>query len=111
MAKKADTAPTIPKTEAVRKALEAGRDKPREGVVWIKETFHLDVTPEYFSTTKSAIKAAGTVKVPSGPKGKEGGPVVDLVELARDLEGLQRLKAKYGAEAVKQFLDEGEIPF
>src|SRR5215470_10523843 len=88
--------PGIPKTEAVKKALEAGKEKPREGVIWIKEKFGLDVSADYFSTTKSAIKATGRAKVPSGPKGKGGGPGA-LVELARDLEALRRLRDKYGA--------------
>jgi hypothetical protein len=89
----------------VKKALDAGKEKPRDGVVWIREQFGLDVSPDYFSTTKSALKATGKAKALSEPKGKGGGPGA-LVELARDLEALRRLRDKYGAEEVRRLLEE-----
>jgi hypothetical protein len=98
--------PTMTKTEAVKLAVEKGKDKPREGVAWIKETYGLDVSPDYFSTTKSALKATGKAKAPSSSPKEKGGEPGALVELARDLEALRRLRAKYGAEEIKRLLEE-----
>ena len=105
MAKKAEASLTIPKTEAVRKALQAGKEKPREGVAWIKQELGLDVTPEYFSTTKSALRSEG--KPPSAPKGK-GDVSGALVGLVDDLEVVRRLVHKYGKDEVRRLIEKME---
>ena len=47
----------ITKSEAVRRAVAEGVDKPQEGSAFIKEKFGLQVTPQHFSTYKSQQKA------------------------------------------------------
>lgn len=41
--------PKISKTDAVKAALEAGIEKPKAGVAYIKETFGIEMTPSHFS--------------------------------------------------------------
>ena len=58
------------KSDAVKKALEAGKDKPTDGVNWIKAELGMDVTTQQFSTYKSNLKAEGGTS--SGGRKKGG---------------------------------------
>jgi len=49
-------APTVSKSEAVRKALEAGVESPKEGVEWIAQNFSIEVAPQFFSNVKCKIR-------------------------------------------------------
>ena len=105
---------TITKTEAVKRALAAGKDQPKDAVGWIKEQYGLDMTTQQFSTAKfQANKKAG-----GEPKGKPGrkpraaaavpasdGDTVgngrsssNPAELAR---AVKSLVGQYGADAVR----------
>src|SRR5947209_1362978 len=44
------------KLEAVRLALESGRDNTKEGVAWIKHEFDLDIHDATFNNYKSTLK-------------------------------------------------------
>lgn len=95
------------KSEAIRRALAAGIDKPLDGVVWIKEKFGLDVNAQTFSAIKGQVKGKPKAAVkhtlparrslPSAPtSGSYSG-----IELAKDVK---RLIDEHGAEAVGEAL-------
>src|SRR4051812_28932652 len=95
----------ITKTEAVRLALDAGKDKPIDGVNWIKAEHGIDITPQQFSTVKSNLKAKGGngtgARKPSKPLG--GGPVGNgFVGAAEAAAAVKELCNQIGAEQVKK---------
>ena len=113
MAKKAadeasGTAEKITQKEAVRRAIEAKKDQPKEGVAWIKETFSMDLSPGAFSTLKTLLKSANK------PSGKKRGRPARTIPTARpttigngkanpvDLaRGVKALVDQFGADAVR----------
>src|SRR5438105_4988194 len=96
----------IKKTEAVRIALEQGKESPGEGVAFIKKKFGLDVTPQQFSTYKSIAKSKGKGggkkrgRKPKAAMRYEHTVGNGLVALD-DLEAAKSLVAKVGAEQAK----------
>lgn len=88
--------PLLTKTEAVRRAVAAGKSMPTEGAAWIKEQFGIEVAPNLFSTLK-----AQAIKGKAAPKAKEtpAAAPVGGVDLARKVKALV---AEYGAEQVAQ---------
>ena len=48
--------PKISKTDAVKAALDAGVEKPKLGVAYIKETFGIEMSPSHFSQMKTLGK-------------------------------------------------------
>ena len=115
MAKKAETAEAtseekITQKEAVKRAIAAGHDQPKEGVAYIKGTFGMDLSPGAFSTLKTLLKSG------SKPGGKKRGrpaasatgsatsvmakgKTSNAAELAR---GVKALVAQHGADAVAE---------
>jgi hypothetical protein len=98
--------PPITKTEAIRRAMAAGKDVPSSGVPWIRDTFGIKVSDQMFSTVKSQINGGGkgkkkakptpTVPTPT-PATKPKTVAVASVELAKQIKFLVRM---YGADAV-----------
>src|SRR5436305_7860135 len=71
---KAETAKTatqtINKSEAVRRAIAAGKTMPGDGVAYIKEAFGIDIAPNHFSSIKSTAGGPQkTARRPGRPKG------------------------------------------
>jgi len=104
----AGSAEKITKSEAVRRAVAEGVDKPTEAVAFIKERFGVEITPQHFSSIKSQeAKKAGkparrgrkprdaAAPTPNGPRVGNGNPV----ELARQVK---KLVDVYGVEAIKE---------
>jgi hypothetical protein len=112
----------ITQSEAVMRAVAAGKDQPSDGVQYVKDHFNLEMTNQTFSTVKSKLnKAAGTTSKrgrPAGPAkasqpasatapahmngkpttAKTGNPA----ELA---SAVKQLVAQYGVENVKAMAD------
>jgi hypothetical protein len=59
----------LTKSEAVRRALAAGKVKPLEGSSFIKQMFGLDVSPQTFSSYKFAAKSKPKVRSVTRGKG------------------------------------------
>lgn len=114
MAKKAETAEAasdekITQKEAVKRAIAAGKELPKEGVEYIKATFGMELNPGAFSTLKTLLKSENG----SSPKKKRGRPAAsatatpvmtkgktaNAAELAR---GVKALVAQHGADAVAE---------
>ena len=106
------SAETISKSEAVRRALAAGIDKPAEGVAFIKKEFGLELTSGQFSTVKfQEGKKKGRTPGKRGRKpaatsapglvvnGRSAG---NPAELAR---AVKALVMAHGPEAVKGMVD------
>lgn len=98
--KPAVTAPvaTLSKSDAMRKALAAGKTKPTEAVQWIREQFGLEVGAQYFSTFKATEEKKGTPK----SKPVTGKPVQSDIELALQVKELVQ---RVGAEQLKQWIE------
>lgn len=108
---------TIGKSEAVRRAIAAGKAMPNEGVAYIKETFGLDLSPAHFSNIKSTT--GGKKKRPGRPKGsKSKSKAEELVVAvpraaarsngAIEIQAIQQVKElvnKLGVPAVKTLVD------
>ena len=125
MAKKKDAEPTaeaaavpaekITKTEAVKRAIAAGKDQPKAATEWIKEQFDLDMTSQQFSTAKfQQKKAEGTpAKKPGRPSANGAvshsvAKVVVATTTTNPAELAQAVKAlvkQHGVEAIKQMAD------
>ncbi len=88
----------LTKTEAVRQAIAAGKDKPTEGCQWIREKFYLVVAPNLFSTLKAQIQKGEKQKAAKEAP-KAAATNTDGVDLARKVKALV---AEYGAEQVTQ---------
>jgi len=60
---------SITKSEAIKRAIEAGAALPTEGVSYIKKNFGLDVATGFFSTVKGELARQKPVKAvpPSAP--------------------------------------------
>ena len=112
--KKAETEAELPaessavkmtKADAVRAAITDGADNPTEGAAYIKAMFHLDITPQQFSTYKSQQKAkAGK---PAARRGRQPGTVVGTssmangsIGLALQVEAIKTLVEQLGVEQV-----------
>lgn len=97
------------KADAVRAALAAGYDKPKEGVAYIKEKFGMEVTTGTFSVTKSqdAKKAGGegegdgkktpTPPAPTGHDSMGGSP-------AALLRQVKELADRHGGDEIREIL-------
>lgn len=99
----AKTDDKISKTEAIRRALAAGIDKPLEVVKYVQDHFGLTVKAGVVSTTKFLLnKKAGTT-VSTGRRSTKATPApasnTASVELVRNLKSLI---TAYGPEAVKE---------
>jgi hypothetical protein len=103
------------KSQAARKAIDAGYEKPVEAVAYIKRTFGIDLHPQHFSAIKSnykkkqAASKAGAPRrraliegylAPPPPQSSGGQP--DLIE---SLETLKPMIASLGADTVKRLVD------
>lgn len=92
------------KSEAVRKAIAAGYDKPKAGVAWIKQHLGIDVPLQTFSQTKlQDAKKAGQASGSGRPASKSVAPVgsasASAIELAKQVKLLVQL---HGADAVME---------
>lgn len=99
---------TINKSEAVRRAIAAGKTMPNEGVAYIKETFGIEMVPNHFSAIKSM---SGGKKRPGRPKGSKnkpaGEPVVARSNGSIELEAIQQVKElvdRLGVATVKELV-------
>ena len=86
------------KMDAVRKALEVGKEKPADGVAYILEQFQVEIAPQMFSAYKTHLKKHGET---SGRGRRTGGKVGDPAELARKVK---ELVDQYGAKTVSNML-------
>src|SRR4051794_4252033 len=57
------------RSEAVRKALEAGFEGPQEGIPWIRQQFGLEISPSRFAAAKATERKKGWTK--SGKPGRK----------------------------------------
>jgi len=97
----------ITKSEAVRRAIAEGVDKPQEAVAFIKERYGVDISAQHFSSIKSqeakktgkpgrrSRKPREAVSTPSGSRVGNGNPV----ELARQIK---KLVDVYGVSSVRE---------
>jgi hypothetical protein len=99
------SAEAISKTEAVRRALAAGKATAAEGVPWVQGQFGLDLTPNHFNTIKSTLgKGQG-----GGHKGGAGKP--KPVPKAGEPDAVQAVRAvkevldQFGADTVRGLVD------
>src|SRR5262245_61646086 len=118
MAKKAEGGqPTMKKTEAVKAALDAGKDKPIDGSNWIKAELGMDVSPQQFSTYKSLAKNKGGKTGNGRKKARRGGRPKKAVTSTGggtstgngmvaldDLEAAKALVAKVGADQARRLV-------
>jgi len=103
------TAEKITKSEAVRRAVAEGVDKPTDAVAFIKERFGVEISAQHFSSIKSQEakkagkpgrrgrkprEAAAVVATPNGSRVGNRNPA----ELARQVK---QLVESFGAEAVR----------
>ena len=71
------TTPDAPKadkltqSEAVKRAIAAGKDQPSDGVQYIKDNFKMELSNHVFSTVKSKLNKGG---VTTGKRGRPSGP-------------------------------------
>jgi hypothetical protein len=114
----ATTAPTekLTQKEAVKRALAAGKNRPSDGVEFIKNTFGMELTKGGFSTLKTHLKKTNGTTGGSGkrrgrpagsssaaalalavPNGKPHKASSNPADLAR---AVKHLVAEYGVEAV-----------
>ncbi len=97
------------KTEAIRRALAAGKIKPQEAVEWIKQQFDLDVSTQTFSTTKVQLQKKTGTQVGAGSRrpvrsvftrpAPGGGTQLDLVR------SVKALISQHGPDAVREVID------
>jgi hypothetical protein len=106
------------KTDAVRRALAAGKEGPQEGTAWIRQALGVEMTPQHFSAVKSQIKkreggatgegrpgrkpkaaVEGYLAPPPGPL-SGGGP-----DLLAAMEAMKPLVEALGADKVKRIAD------
>lgn len=89
--------------EAVRQALAAGVDKPKEAVEYIKAKYGLDMKPQMFSSYKSNVqkKALGVRPGGGGKRPLPGG----IMGLADSFTSLRALVSQYGADEVRRLID------
>ena len=114
MSKKAETAEAtseekITQKEAVKRAIAAGKDQPKEGVAFIKDTFGMELSPGAFSTLKTLLKSGAKVSgkkrgrpastTPTARPTTIGNGKTNAAELAR---GVKALVAQHGADAVAE---------
>jgi hypothetical protein len=104
------------KSEAARKAIVAGYEKPVDAVAYIKRTFGIDMNPQHFSAIKSNYKkkhagakaGAPRKRAPlvegylAPPPAQSSGGQPDLIE---SLETLKPMIASLGADTVKRLVD------
>lgn len=87
------------KMDAVRQALAEGKDKPQEGVAYIKEKFSIEIAPQMFSSYKGLLKKKGGTG--NGRRRSSAAGRSNPAELARQVKSLV---AVYGAAAVSDML-------
>ena len=97
--------PTISKTDAVKAALDAGVEKPKLGVTYIKETFGLDMSPSHFSQMKTLGKkksngSAVTQSASIAPASSNGHHAQAGGGVAESVEAIKGLVDRMGAEEV-----------
>jgi hypothetical protein len=90
---------SVTKSEAVRRAIAAGKAMPNEGVAYIKETFGLDLSPAHFSNIKSTT--GGKKKRPGRPKGSKNMAKADEIVAAAP-RAAARANAAIDIEAIQQ---------
>lgn len=91
--KKAEAGATpITKVAAVRRTLAAGVQQPRDGVLWIKAHFGIDMLAHHFSAFKSVLNRARHAETPAR----------DEAEL---LEQVREMIRHHGAEAVRALIE------
>src|SRR5206468_1818357 len=99
------SADAISKTEAVRRALAAGKATAAEGVPWVKGQFGLDLTPNHFNTIKSTLgKGQG-----GGQKGGAGkpkpAPKAGEPDAVQAVRAVKEVMDKFGADTVRGLVD------
>jgi hypothetical protein len=108
----------ITKSEAVRRAISAGFDKPVEGVAYIKDQFGIDIGPTHFSAVKTTEKKKEEAKAKGKPgrkpksyafEGNSASASKPAAKTGSDLlaamEAMKPLVAALGAEKVKRIAD------
>jgi hypothetical protein len=115
----------VSQSNAARAALDAGYEKPAEAVKYIKDTFGIEMNPQYFSAIKTRTKGAPAAKkaAPAKPESAKRGPKAKapLVEgyvappekpkaaaepdVLLALEGVKELVDTYGADKIRRIVD------
>jgi hypothetical protein len=112
VAKTSAPAETMSKADAVRAAVKAGYNKPKEGVDYIKSEFGMDISTGTFSVTKSQDakksgkggkkKAAKVTRTPRAVAAtaapSANGTASSLLRAVKDLAD------KYGADEIREIL-------
>jgi hypothetical protein len=118
----AEAGGSISKTEAVRRALAAGKESPDEGLAFIMEQFGIEMAKPHFSAVKSQQRkkqgeGGSGVRGRAGrrPRGSSGRSVEGYLapppeaagdgDVLRALEAMKPLVASLGAERVKRIVD------
>src|SRR3954466_1753511 len=74
------------KVEAVRAALDMGKDQPEDGIAFIKDRFGIEMSRQHFSTTKSKLKKGeGSQSVKRTRKAPSRGPAVQATDGEQDV--------------------------
>jgi hypothetical protein len=109
---------SITKTEAVRRALAAGKELPGEAVPYIQSEFGIEINPQHFSAVKSGLKKRGGATKPKGrpgrkPREAEEGYLAPPArkaaqgedDLLAAIEAMKPLVESLGADRVKRIAD------
>ena len=111
----AKTSESISKSEAIRRALDEGHPMAKDGVVFIRKTFGLEVSPAVYSALKSKIEAKKKHKAPAArkrakdtpestpPAAKEKAPA--KANVLEDVKKVKELVERHGAGAVLEMVE------
>jgi hypothetical protein len=115
MAKKKDAeaapeaapAEKITQRAAVQRALDAGKDRPADGVAYVKEQFGITLNKGAFSTIKSQLNKAGGTAKASGRRGRPAGATAAAkpsangsLDIAMQMEALKVICDQLGVDQV-----------
>jgi hypothetical protein len=121
-AAKAAPGEEMSKADAVRAAIAAGIEKPKDGVEYVKKEFGIEITPATFSVTKSQdakkareggseVAEKPTTTAKRGPKPKTAAPAAAAAPSTNGstggslVQGLKALVERYGVEDVREVLE------
>jgi hypothetical protein len=103
------TTETISKTEAIRRALAAGRDKPSDVVQWIKEQYDMDVSSQMISTVKYGLAKQGVTTTGKGNPARPVRPAARSTTAGSiSIDLVKQMKAmiqEHGAESVRDAVE------
>ena len=103
------------KSKAIRSALEKGYSMAKDGVVYIRNTYGLDVSPAVYSAQKSKLKAKDELPAPPAQSpAKDSASLSPLMASGKaparanvlaDVKLVKELVDRHGAGAVLQMVE------